>query len=190
MRTRLPGVAALLAVVVLPGCNSELTAAPAPPYFQPLPVTVEPGSAFPLRTAYSGWWNTLAFSPGTAGLPVRVGLVQADNGEFLAGYDRRAGRQIPGEDRNPDRGWPPGAILAVDLSTGGVWDWFIASDDGLPSPDFQGRVSAEQGYPPIAGSLSPGTFHTFLRDEDTGEVIYLGTAPGDLPESTDIELDW
>ena len=37
-----------------------------PPYFQPLPVTVEPGSAFPLRTAYSGWWDTLAFAPGTA----------------------------------------------------------------------------------------------------------------------------
>lgn len=76
VRTRLSGVAALLAVVVLPGCSAQVAAAPAPPYFQPLPVSVQPGGVFPLLTAYSGWWNTLAFSPGTTELPLRVGLVR------------------------------------------------------------------------------------------------------------------
>lgn len=190
MRTRLPGVAALLAVVVLPGCSAQVDAAPTPPYFQPLPVPAKPGDVFPLLTAYNGWWNTLAFSPGTTGLPLRVGLVRADTGEVLAGYDRPAGRQIKAADRDPEEGWPPGAILAVDLSTGAVWDWFIVNDDGLPAAGFLDRVAAEQGYPPIAGSLSPGTFHTFLRDDDTGDVIYLGTAPEDLPDNTDFVLDW
>lgn len=190
VRTRLSGVAALLAVVVLPGCSGQVAAAPAPPYFQPLPVSVEPGDVFPLLTAYSGWWNTLAFSPGTTGLPLRVGLVRADTGEVLAGYDRPAGRQITAGDRDTKRGWPPGTILVIDLSTGAVWDWFIVNDDGLPTPDFRNRVSAEQGFPPISGSLSPGTFHTFLRDDGTGEVIYLGTEPEGLPDNTDFELDW
>lgn len=190
VRTSLPGVTALLAVVVLPGCSAEAAAAPTPPYFQPLPVTVEPGDVFPLRTAYSGWWDTTALSPGTPGLPLRVGLVRADTGDFLAGYDRSAARQIPGSDRGPDAGWPSGTILAVDLSTGAVWDWFIVDDGGLPAAGFQGRVSAEQGFPPIAGSLTPGTFHTFLRDENTGDVIYLGTAPETPSNSTHIELDW
>lgn len=190
MRTQQSGVAALLAVVVLPGCSAQVTAAPTAPYFQPLPVSVEPGEAFPLLTAYSGWWNTLAFSPGTAGLPLRVGLVRADTGEVIAGYDRTAGRRITVRDRGAESGWPSGAILAVDLSTGAVWDWFIVNEDGLPAPDFRHKVSAEQGFPPIAGSLSPGTFHMFLHDEGTGEVIYLGTAPVDLPDNTRFELDW
>lgn len=190
VRTRLSGVAALLAVVVLSGCSSPVAAAPAPPYFEPLPVSVEPGEVFPLLTAYSGWWNTPAFSPGTAGLPLRVGLVRADTGEFLAGYDRPATRRIIGANRSPARGWPHHAILAIDLSTGAVWDWFIVNDDGLPAPEFQNRVSAEQGYPPIAGSLAPGTFHTFLRDDNTGDVIYLGIAPEDLPDNTSVGLDW
>lgn len=193
MRMRLPGVTALLAVVVLPGCSTEAAAAPTPPYFQQRPVSVEPGDVFPLLTAYSGWWDTLAFSPGTAGLPLRVGLVRAGTGELLAGYDRPAGRLITAADGSPEQGWPPGAILAVDLSTGAVWDWFIVTDDGLPTPDFQDEVFAEQGFPPIAGSLPPGTFHTFMRDVDSGEVIYLGTAPEDLPANpndTAVELDW
>lgn len=185
--TRLAGVSALLAVVVLPGCSTE---AAAPPYFQPLPVAVEPGEVFPLQTVYSGWWSTPAFAPGTAGLPMRVGLVRADTGELLAGYDRPAGRQIPGADRTPARDWPAGAILAVDLATGAVWDWFTVDDEGLPTAGFRAEVLAEQGFPPIAGSTAPGTFHTFLRDRSTGEVIYLGTAPADLPDNAHFELDW
>ena len=167
-----------------------MTAAPEPPYFQQRPVSVEPGDIFPLLTAYSGWWDTLAFSPGTAGLPLRVGLVRAGTGELLTGYDRAAGRVITAGNRNPKQGWPPGTILAVDLSTGAVWDWFVVNDNGLPAPEFQNRVSAEQGFPPIEGSLSPGRFHTFMRDVDSGEVIYLGTAPVDLPDNTRFELDW
>lgn len=190
VRTHLPGVTVLLAVVVLPGCSAQTAAAPTPPYFQPLPVSVEPGDVFPLQTAYSGWWDTTALSPGTPGLPLLVGLVRADTGKFLAGYDRSAGRQIPGSDRDPDAGWPAGTVLAVDLSTGAVWDWFIVNDDGLPAVGFQDRISAEQGFPPISGSLTPGTFHTFLRDDETGEVIYLGTAPEGPSDNIGIELDW
>ncbi|WP_458116116.1 hypothetical protein [Arthrobacter sp. D2-10] len=185
--TRQGGLAVLLAVVVIPGCSSE---AASPPYFQPLPVAVEPGDVFPLRTLYSGWWSTPAFTPGTAGLPLRVGLVRADTGELLAGYDRPAGRQVPAPNRTPARGWPAGAILAVDLATGAVWDWFTVDAEGLPTPGFKAEVSAEQGFPPIAGRTPPGTFHTFLRDLDSGEVIYLGTAPADLPDNIHIELDW
>ncbi|MFP5367942.1 MAG: hypothetical protein ACLGIS_14065, partial [Actinomycetes bacterium] len=74
--------------------------------------------------------------------------------------------------------------------TGAVWDWFTVDDDGLPTTDVRHRVDAEQGYPPVAGTPAPGTFHTFLRDGDTGEVIYLGTAPGDLLDNPTVGLDW
>ncbi|MFP5316457.1 MAG: hypothetical protein ACLGHS_13925, partial [Actinomycetes bacterium] len=121
VRKRLSGVTALLAVVVLPGCSASVADAPSPPYFQPLPVSLEPGDVLPLLTAYSGWWSTPALSPGTAGMPLRVGLVWARTGEFLAGYDRSAGRRITGQDRVPAHGWPPRTILAIDLSTGAVW---------------------------------------------------------------------
>lgn len=185
MRKRASGVAVLLAVVVLPGCS-----APAAPYFESLPVSVQPGEVFPLLTLYSGWWDKPAFAPGTAGLPLKVGLIRAETGEFIAGYDRPAGRQIAGADTAARPGWPPGTILAVDLSTGAVWDWFRVDGTGLPAPGFEDRVSAEQGFPPIEGSLPPGSFHTFLRDDDTGEVIYLGTAPEGLRDNTDFDLDW
>lgn len=185
--TRLTGAAALLAVVALPACSTETAA---PPYFQPLPVAVEPGDVLPLQTVYSGWWSTPAFASGTAGLPLRVGLVRADTGELLAGYDRPAGRQIPAPDRSPARGWPAGAILAVDLATGAVWDWFTVDDEGLPTPGFKAEVFAETGFPSIEGDAAPGTFHTFLRDLKTGEVIYLGTEPADRPANTHVELDW
>jgi hypothetical protein len=187
---RLSGVGAMLAAVVLSGCSNDVAVPPELPYFQALPVAVKPGDVFPLNTAYSGWWNTPAFAPGTPGLPLRVGLVRADTGELLAGYDRSAGRQLAGADRKPLPGWPAGAILAVDLATGAVWDWFAVDGDGLPARGFQDKVTAEQGFPPIAGTLAPGTFHMFLRDENTGEVIYLGTAPEEPPENAHIELDW
>lgn len=190
MRTRLPGVAALLAVVVLPGCSAPVSTAPAPPYFEPPPIALEPGDVFPFLTVYSGWWSTLPFSPGTAGLPLRVGLVRADTGEFLAGYDRPAGRQITGTQLSRTHGGPPGAILVVDLSTSMICDWFIVDDAGLPTREFQDRVSVQRRFPPLADSVTPGSFHTFVRDEDTGEVIYLGTAPEDLPQNAIFDIDW
>lgn len=190
MRTQLSGVAALLAVVVLSGCSSTSASAPTPPYFEPPPVSLEPGDVFPFLTAYEGWWSTFPFSPGTAGLPQRVRLVRADTGEFLAGYDRPAGRQITGPDVSPAAAWPQGAVLVTDLSTGVVWDWFIVDGDGLPVPEFQDRISAQRRFPPLAESLTPGSSHLFVRDEDTGEVIYLGTAPREVPQNAIFDLNW
>lgn len=69
-------------------------------------------------------------------------------------------------------------------------DRFIVDDDGPPTREFQDRVSAQRRLPPLADNRAPGSFHTFVHDEDTGEVIYLGTAPENLPQSATFDFDW
>jgi hypothetical protein len=78
----------------------------------------------------------------------------------------------------------------VDLASRIVWDWFIVDGAGMPAREFQDEISAQRRFPPLADGLTAGSFHTFQRDGDTGEVIYLGPAPADLPQNAIFDLDW
>ncbi|GAB3537075.1 hypothetical protein GCM10027403_20040 [Arthrobacter tecti] len=190
VQRRLVGAAALLAVVVLSGCSPGVGVRPSPPYFEPVAVELEPGDVFPMLTLYGGWWSTLADSSESAGYPAQATLIRPESGEYLGGYDRRSGMLVPGEDILPLEGWPADVVLVIDPATGIVWDQFHVDENGLPIEAESGAVSVERRFPTIAGDPPPGTFHTFVQNEFTGAVIYVGIMPEESLDAGRVGVDW